>query len=79
MENIIKTDEAEKRVVYPTTPKPDEENDRRYRRWKRKIPTILAWTAVVIVVALLVLFISSKVGRFESIPEMMQFIQQFFR
>ena len=56
----------------------DEKAARRARRMRR-LKTALAWTAVVLVIAFLILFISYKVGRFESILDMLDFIRRHFQ
>lgn len=79
MESTLRLNNNEKTVVHPELEKNDEEYDRRYRRWKRRVPAVIAWALVVLIVAFLVLYISRKVGQFESIPDMLFFIGQHLR
>ena len=78
MEDILSQDGSDQRIVYSTVPKEDAKRKKQYRHWKRRILTILAWTIVLLVVFFLVRLISSKVGRFESITDMLYFINQHF-
>lgn len=68
-------------VIYPEMDvriRESQEKEQRNKRLKRKVLKVLAWTFVVAIVAFLVLFISSKVGQFESIADMLDFISRHF-
>lgn len=80
MDTSTNQSNAEKRVVYPSFEAAEERKEeiRKNRIRRRKVLVALAWTAVVLVVCFLVLFLSSKIGRFESIGDMLYFINQHF-
>ncbi|MGI6104656.1 MAG: hypothetical protein ACOYD7_00500 [Raoultibacter sp.] len=44
----------------------------------RKLFTAVTWIAVVLAVGVLILFIASKIGQFESIQSMMDFVMNQF-
>ena len=46
---------------------------------RRNLIRIIVWTVIVIIVIYLTLFLSSKIGEFESISDMMRFIRSQFR
>jgi len=60
-----------------------EEKEGFFRRTLRKIRkeafSIIFWVIIIIVVIYLTLFLSSKIGEFESISEMLRFIRSQFR
>jgi len=62
--------------------KKDEERreiwDERLRRFIKLIPKIIIWLVIIAVVIFLTLFISSRIGEFDSIADMIRFIRAQF-
>ena len=52
--------------------------EKRKQRKQKKMRKFLIWTAVVIVVIFLTLFLSSRIGRFDSIASMLVYIRSQF-
>ena len=52
--------------------------ERRKRKKEKKLIKFLLWTGIVIIVIFLTLFLSSRIGRFENIPDMLKYISSQF-
>ena len=52
--------------------------ERRKRKKEKKWLKFLIWTGIVILVIFLTLFLSSRIGRFESIGSMLEYIRLQF-
>ena len=52
--------------------------ERRKRKKEKKWLKFLMWTGIVILVIFLTLFLSSRIGRFDSIASMLVYIQSQF-
>jgi len=56
----------------------EELQEKRKKRKQKKICKFLIWTGVVIIVIFLTLFLSSRIGRFDSIASMLEYISSQF-